>query len=97
MTVAARLYFSTKEVIRMFNVLASRITVFALACIWVLGLLLTGIVTFPTFLLVVGSHVAHPVLVSFIVFWYLATLVLVGLWVAVKGFKFVGKWERRED
>jgi len=78
-----------------FNVLVSRIAVFALACVWVLGLLLVGLLTFPTYLRVAEIYTAHPVLLSFMVFWYLSTLVLVGCWVAIKGFKFVGQWEKR--
>ncbi len=81
----------------MFNVLVSRIFVFALACIWVLGLLLYGIITFPTFLLVIELSSIHPILFNFLAFWYVATLVLIGLWAAVRGFKFVGKWEKSKD
>lgn len=80
----------------MFKVLVARITVFFLTCIWVLGLLFGGVVFFPTVQYQIQTHVAVPALVWFLIFWYIATIVLVGVWIAIKGFRFVGKWERNE-
>lgn len=81
----------------MFKVLTARVTVFFLACIWVLGLLFSGFIFFPTFLLQLELHMVNPALSGFLVFWYVATIVLIGVWIAIKGFKFIGKWEKGED
>lgn len=78
----------------MFKVLASRIVVFALACLWVFGLILVGIATYPAFQATLVSVIGPTWLITASLVWYVATLVLVGVWVAVKGFRFVGKWEK---
>jgi len=80
-----------------FKVLAARIIVFAFACAWVLGLLLGGVLIFPSFLDLLKENITSPSLQSFIAYWYIATIVILGAWVAVKGFKFVGKWEKDES
>jgi len=81
----------------MFKVLTARVTVFFLTCVWILGLLLIGITFFPTAWSQIQVHVANQGLAWFLVFWYVATIILVGVWIAIKGFKFVGKWEKDED
>ena len=77
----------------MLKVLAARVVVFSLACIWVMGWLANGLIWYNIFLEVLGhygpSWVAAPLLI-----WYIATLILVGIWIAVKGFKFIGRWEK---
>jgi len=78
----------------MFKVLAARITVFALACTWVLGLLIGGITILPTFYNVLEESITSTLLLTFVAFWYLTTLVIIGTLVAVWGFKFVGRWEK---
>ena len=80
----------------MFKVLASRIVVFALACLWVLGWLATGLIWYDIILGVLTQY-GTPWLVTPLLVWYVATLVLVGIWVTIKGFKFVGKWEKNES
>lgn len=81
----------------MSKVLVARITVFFLACVWVLGLLVGGVTFFPTVMYQIQVHVASPGLIGFLVFWYVATIVLVGVWVTIKAFRFVGKWEKNAD
>lgn len=76
----------------MFKVLASRVIIFAVAIMWVCGWLtvgLAGLGFLTSFLLVFQPDW----LVLTLQIWYIGTVVVVGIWVAVKGFKFVGKWE----
>lgn len=81
----------------MFKVLAARITVFAFACIWVFGWLLVGITLLPPFTSILEGSGLNQVLANFLVIWYLLTLIIVGGWIAIKGFKFIGKWEKDNE
>ena len=78
----------------MFRLLVARITIFALACVWVFGWLLGGIALAPYVVSGLENSGLGAVLASFLAIWYLATLIVVGSWVGVKGFKFVGRWEK---
>jgi len=80
----------------MFKVLASRVIIFTVATLWVSGWLLMGL-TFAgpvTAALVISQCPSWLVLVLQI--WYLITIVCVGVWAAMKGFRFVGKWEKHD-
>jgi len=78
----------------MFKVLASRVVVFALACLWVFGLILVGIALYPAFQSSMESIIGQTWLITASLVWYVTTLVLIGILVAVRGFRFVGKWEK---
>lgn len=78
------------------RVVAARLVMFAVVVVWVLGWLLAGLglipELFPSIWLGEGFP-THPIL-AFLFIWYITTLIAVGIWVAVRGFKFVGRWER---
>ena len=65
----------------MFKVLTARLTVFFLACVWVLGLLAGGFTFFPAVVDLLHYHVVIPGMVWFLAFWYVVTVVLVSVWV----------------
>ena len=81
----------------MFKVLASRIIIFAMAILWVVGWLFTGIVGLELFTFELTNSGLYSWVATFLQVWYIATIVLVGIWVAARGFKFVGKWEKDES
>ena len=77
----------------MFKLLAARLVVFTAAILWVIGWLVVGLLGWNSLiewlLEVDPTWIVIPLEV-----WYIATIVIVGAWVAMKGFRFVGKWTR---
>lgn len=79
----------------MFKVLASRITIFTLTCIWILGWIAVNLVGFDAFNSIL--HQYEPSWVTgFLLVWYVITVILIGVWAAIKGFRFVGRWVRED-
>ena len=78
----------------MFKVLASRIIIFAVAVTWVSGWLAIGLAGLGPMTIILLTN--QPTwLVTSLQIWYIATVVIVGVLVAVKGFRFVGRWETK--
>jgi hypothetical protein len=78
------------------RVVAARLVVFAVVVTWVLGWLAFGLSLIPGLYPTIWEGdltSAHPMEVAMFV-WFILTFVIVGVWVAVKGYKFVGRWER---
>lgn len=77
------------------RVVAARLVMFAAVIVWVLGWLSAGLTfmpqLFPDFW--VGTFPGNPIL-AFLFVWYVTTFISVGIWAAIKGFKFVGRWEK---
>lgn len=77
----------------MFKVLVSRVVIFTAATLWVVGWLTVGILGLEV--LTAKLSTFSPAWVAYLLqIWYIITIVLVGVWAAIKGFKFVGRWER---
>jgi len=76
----------------MFKLLAARVIVFFVAIVWVAGWVFMGLIFWDSWLdQIYGLQPDWlPVLLQV---WYIATIVVIGAWVALKGFRFVGKWE----
>jgi len=75
----------------------ARLIVFSVAVVWVFGWLMASLALIPVLFPVIweGNIAwAHPMEV-FMFVWFVATAVIVGVFAAVKGFRFVGKWERK--
>jgi len=81
----------------MFKVLASRIVIFAVAIFWVVGWITMGIIGIETLTTILLSVTLPTWIASFLQVWYVTTIILVGVWAAVKGFRFVGKWEKDDS
>lgn len=79
----------------MFKVLASRIVIFTVAILWVMGWLSIGFLWWEV--LVLRLVTFQPIWVAYLLqIWYAATIILVGVWVVIKGLRFVGHWEQHE-
>ena len=79
------------------KVLAARVVVFGLSVVWVLGWLLTCLVIFPFFGELLRAVLPYPSLVGFAQFWFIFTAVVIGVWIAIKGFRFVGRWVKNDE
>lgn len=77
------------------KVLAARVTIFALACIWVIGFLSVSLAVSDTFFSVVSAYMGTAV-TWLLLAWYVATVILISVLVAVKGFRFVGHWVKND-
>jgi len=78
------------------KVVAARLVVFAVVAVWVLGWLAFGFSFIPVLYPTIWEGnltSAHPMEVCMFI-WFIATFIVVGGWVAIKGFKFVGRWEK---
>lgn len=78
------------------RVVAARLVIFAAVVIWVCGWLMAALGLMPIlFPFIWEGHLtsAHPMQV-FMFVWFVCTFILIGVWAAVKGFKFVGRWEK---
>lgn len=79
------------------RVLAARLVIFAAATVWVVGWLMFGLGLIKTLFPPVWEGniaSAHP-MQAFVFFWFIITFVIVGVWAAVKAFRFVGRWEKQ--
>lgn len=73
----------------------ARVFLFACTVVWVMGFITTSIYFFPVVLdSVRGESLAVRAIIPT---WYIITLVLIGTWAPYKGFRIVGKWEKKED
>ena len=80
----------------MFKLLTARLTVFTAAIIWVAGWVLMGLVGWDA--ITWELECTRPGwIVPVLQVWYIATIVIIGAWVALKGFRFVGKWTSKEE
>ncbi len=77
----------------MFRLLAARLVVFTAALLWVIGWLWAGFLFWDQLISWLVDFNPTWLCAVFQV-WYVATIVIVGAWVAMKGFRFVGKWTR---
>lgn len=78
------------------RVLAARLIVFAVACVWVLGLGAFSILYWDhARWLLLGAGYGTWLETVFNL-WFSFTIICVGLYVAYRGFRYVGKWERED-
>ena len=78
------------------RVLAARLVVFAVAILWVFGWLMAALALIPWLFPSIWEgkiSQGHPMQI-FMFVWFIATFVVVGIWAARKGFRFVGRWEK---
>ena len=79
-------------------VLVARVFTFGVVLVWVLCLLMAGVLLHFGFTTYLESLNINPgITLTILQAWYWVTLVVVGILVAVWGFKRVGKWESKED
>ena len=78
----------------MFKVLASRIIIFAVAIMWVCGWLTMGLAGLGFITTILLSYQPAWLILAMQI-WYIGTVIVIGIWVAVKGFRFVGRWETK--
>ena len=78
----------------MFKKLTARIIVFALACLWVLGWLGFGALLMNPVWDFLSEDTSGGLFWFFFI-WFNISLLLVGIAVVTKAFRFVGKWERK--
>jgi hypothetical protein len=76
--------------------LAARIIVFAFTCIWILGLISFALLLYTPLFSFLETELVEPFL-SLVSYWYVATTILVGVFVAYKGLGFVGRWVKNES
>lgn len=79
------------------RVVAARLVIFAAVVIWVFGWLMAALGLIPTLFPDVWEGrlaSAHPMQI-FMFVWFVITFVIVGVWAAVKGFRFIGRWEKK--
>lgn len=77
----------------------SRMLMFTFTVFWTMGLILVSLLLYH-YLLIPIVQVANPnggLLTGFILAWYVITFILLAWYAALRGFRFIGKWERRED
>ena len=77
------------------RIIAARLAIFAATAAWVLGWLGLGLFLHPV-LFDTGGIIYRlgGNIVDAMNTWYVITFILVGIYVAVRGFRFVGKWEK---
>jgi len=78
------------------RIVAARLVVFAAVVTWVLGWLMFGLSFIPVLYPTIWEGnltSAHPMEVAMFI-WFITTFIIVGVWAAVKGYKFVGRWEK---
>jgi len=75
--------------------LAAKIVGFAVVLVWIMGFLIMGfhsIDKLPAF--IEGPDVVTPGLPTTLYgVWMLITIIIIGVWISVKAFKLIGKWE----
>lgn len=79
------------------RVIAARLVIFAAVVVWVAGWLMAGLGLLPILFPSAWEGYlfdCHPMQI-FMFCWFVATFVIIGTWAAVKGFKFVGRWEKK--
>jgi len=78
------------------RVIAARLVIFTAVAAWIMGWLATGSLLHDPFL----KSVSRPELgfsgniIDVLSAWYIITFIIVGVFVAVCGFRFVGRWEK---
>jgi len=78
------------------RVVAARLVMFAAVVVWVLGWLAFGFSFIPGLYPTIWEgnlSSAHPMEVCMFI-WFIVTFVIIGTWAAIKGFRFVGRWEK---
>jgi len=76
------------------KVIAARLVIFAVTVAWVLGWLAIGLFLHPVFLSAIAKQILDGNIVDILNAWYVITFIVIGAFVAIRGFRFVGKWER---
>ena len=79
------------------RVVAARLVIFTAVVVWVFGWLMAALGLMPTlFPEIWEGKIAqvHPMNV-FMFVWFILTSVIIGVWAAVKGFRFIGRWEKK--
>ena len=74
--------------------LLAKLVLFTAVCAWILGLVTVGVALSPGFIDALETFgMGQGVVGTFLLTWYWITLVLVGIFTADKGFRFIGRWE----
>ena len=80
-------------------VLASKLVLFAVLLIWILGLIAVGIAVQPSLESAMRTltGVTTQGFYTFFDAWLWIAIVVVGVFTALKGFRLIGKWCRTKD
>lgn len=79
------------------RVVAARLVIFAAVVLWVFGWIMAALGLIPILFPSAWEgklFEGHPMQI-FMFIWFIATFVIIGVWAALKGFKFVGRWEKK--
>ena len=71
----------------------SKSLVFAFSAIWILGLLVFGLLLYPPLIELLELEGLYITVFSV---WYVTTMVLIGISIALLSFKLVGSWKDKE-
>lgn len=82
---------------RKYGILGVKLLGFLLTTFWVLVFLWFGLTVFVAVFEPGPAETTATIGDRILEVWYLVTLVLVGMWAALKGFKLVGRWEKPKD
>lgn len=80
----------------MIRILAARIIIFALACVWIVGFLMAGLAIFEHYSVFVEEYFGTGFYYNFLSGWYIVSVVLIAVLTANRGFRFVGHWVRKD-
>ena len=77
--------------------LVAKLILFAVALVWVMGLLGVGMILFGPFNEAISNYgIPEGGLNTALNIWFWITLVLIGIVVTLGAFRFIGKWEKVE-
>ena len=82
-----------------FLVVTSKVVLFALITIWILGFLATILAILPGYADYLETEGLEDdgIMLDIMIAWFLITGILVAVWAALKGFMTVGKWESEKE